>query len=117
MPHRPVGVRIMDNAFVLLLPIGFVIVAVLAIVWHYSRSSSLLEQWAQRHGYRILSQQYCYFFSRDRSSGLPRRIRWFITSRSRTKTGGAGTAGFAAVAISSACCLITLKCGGIVDGL
>jgi hypothetical protein len=51
-----------DNVGIVLLPVGFVILAVFVIWWHYSRSSSLLEQWARRHGYRILSQEYCYFF-------------------------------------------------------
>ncbi len=52
----------MDDPARLLLPIGFIVVAVLLVWWHYRRSASLLEQWARRHRYRILSQQYCYFF-------------------------------------------------------
>lgn len=52
----------MDDLFAVLLVLSFVIVAVFAVVWHYSRGSSLLEQWARRNGYRILSQDYCHFF-------------------------------------------------------
>ena len=51
----------MDNPFVLVVPVIFVILAVMAMMWHYGRGSSLLEQWAQGHGYRILSQEYCHF--------------------------------------------------------
>ncbi len=42
--------------------VAFVAVAVLAIVWHYSRSNDLLHQWAERHGYRIVQQEYRNFF-------------------------------------------------------
>ncbi len=28
--------------------------------WHYSRSDSLLRQWASRNGYRLVSQEYRY---------------------------------------------------------
>ena len=43
--------------------LGFI--AVLAFVgsmlwWHFSRSASLLEQWAGKNGYRIVSSEYCY---------------------------------------------------------
>jgi hypothetical protein len=46
--------------FVLFL--AFAAVVVLAIVWHYSRSNDLLHQWAERHGYRIVRQEYRNFF-------------------------------------------------------
>jgi hypothetical protein len=52
----------MENLPAILLPIGFVIVAVVAVMWHYSRGSSLLEQWASRHGYRIVRREYRNFF-------------------------------------------------------
>ncbi len=45
---------------VLILALGAV--ATLAIVWHFSRSSDLLHQWAERHGYRIVQQEYRNFF-------------------------------------------------------
>jgi hypothetical protein len=34
----------------------------LLLWWRFSRSSSLLEQWAEQNGYRIITQQYRYFF-------------------------------------------------------
>lgn len=37
---------------------GVVIVAIISIVWHFSRSRSLLEQWAAENNYRILSSEY-----------------------------------------------------------
>ena len=51
-----------DHFFPVLLGIGFIIIAILAIWWHYSRASELLEEWARRHRYHILRQEYCYFF-------------------------------------------------------
>jgi hypothetical protein len=43
--------------------IGAVVVLVLlALWWHYGRSSSLLHQWAAENGYRIVRQQYRNFF-------------------------------------------------------
>jgi hypothetical protein len=42
----------------IILVIGFVAFAVAAIWWHYSRSSSLLEGWAAKNGYRLISQEY-----------------------------------------------------------
>jgi hypothetical protein len=34
----------------------------LALWWHFGRSSSLLHQWAAKNGYRIVRQEYRYFF-------------------------------------------------------
>jgi hypothetical protein len=34
------------------------VLAVLTLVWHFGRSSSLLRRWAAENGYRILSQEY-----------------------------------------------------------
>ena len=49
-----------------LIPILFVVfivgLAVLSIICHSSRSNSLLEQWAQRNGFRIIRQEYRTFF-------------------------------------------------------
>jgi hypothetical protein len=39
-----------------------VVVVVLGLTWHYGRSSSLLHQWAERNGYRVVRQQYRNFF-------------------------------------------------------
>jgi hypothetical protein len=36
-------------------------VVVLAIVWHYRRAASLLRQWAERNGYRLVSSEYRLF--------------------------------------------------------
>jgi hypothetical protein len=35
---------------------------VFTLVWHFTRSSSMLNQWATQRGYRILRQEYCWFF-------------------------------------------------------
>lgn len=37
------------------------IIAIVSIVWQFERSSSLLDQWAEQHDYRILSQEYRNF--------------------------------------------------------
>ena len=49
-----------------LLPV-FAFAAVAAFVglmiwWHFSRSDSLLQQWAQRNGYRLVRREYRSFF-------------------------------------------------------
>jgi hypothetical protein len=40
---------------------GAVLVAV-TIWWHFGRSNSLLHQWAEKGGYRIIRQEYRTFF-------------------------------------------------------
>jgi hypothetical protein len=45
--------------------IVFLVVAalvILSLVWHYGRSNSLLDQWAQRNGYRVIRREYRSFF-------------------------------------------------------
>src|SRR5262245_53945918 len=39
-----------------------VVMVILTLVWHFGRSNSLLNQWATRNGYRIIRQEYRYFF-------------------------------------------------------
>jgi hypothetical protein len=34
----------------------------LSLWWHFGRSSSLLHQWAEQNGYRIVRQEYRTFF-------------------------------------------------------
>jgi len=46
----------MDWQPFLFLPVLALIVG--AIWWHFSRSASLLERWAEEHGYRILDREY-----------------------------------------------------------
>jgi hypothetical protein len=41
---------------------GFFIIAVVLIGFHYSRSNSLLQQWAERNHYRLVEQEYRTFF-------------------------------------------------------
>lgn len=48
----------MEIFFVLLL----VIFAIFMVGWHFSRSNSLLHQWAERNGYRVVHQEYRNFF-------------------------------------------------------
>lgn len=40
---------------------AIVFLAIIAMVWHFSRSRSLLENWAAENGYRLLSSQYRNF--------------------------------------------------------
>ncbi len=43
--------------------IAFVLgLIILTITWHFSRSNSLLQQWARRNGLRIIQQEYRHFF-------------------------------------------------------
>jgi hypothetical protein len=37
------------------------LVVVLAMVWHFGRSHSLLHQWADQNNYRIIRQEYRFF--------------------------------------------------------
>ena len=34
------------------------VLAVVSVVWHFSRSATLLQRWAQRNGLRIVSSEY-----------------------------------------------------------
>jgi hypothetical protein len=38
-----------------------VVLAILSMVWRFRRADSLLLQWADRHGYRIINQEYRSF--------------------------------------------------------
>ena len=44
----------------LFLFVGSVVIG--SIVWHYSRSRSVLEQWANEHGFEILHSEYRTLF-------------------------------------------------------
>src|SRR4051794_23681552 len=48
----------MENIFMVAL---VVVAVILSLVWHFGRSSSLLQRWTAQHGYRIISQQYRTF--------------------------------------------------------
>lgn len=39
-----------------------VIFAIVMVTWHFSRSNSLLQQWAEQNGYRVVHQEYRTFF-------------------------------------------------------
>ncbi len=52
----------MDDLFPVLAMVSFLAVAVLGVAWHFGRSSSLLEGWARRNGYRIIDKEYRTFF-------------------------------------------------------
>ena len=49
----------MEAAFMLGL---LAVVVILVLVWHFSRSNSLLQKWAAQNGYKIVSQEYRTFF-------------------------------------------------------
>jgi hypothetical protein len=38
-------------------------VAVLSLIWHFGRSDSILQKWAQQKGFHLVKQQYCWFFT------------------------------------------------------
>ena len=38
------------------------VLIILSLWWHFGRSSSLLHDWAENNEYRIIRQQYRYFF-------------------------------------------------------
>jgi hypothetical protein len=42
--------------------LGLAAFAGLTLWWHFSRSGSLLDQWAEENGYRVLSREYRSFF-------------------------------------------------------
>jgi len=48
----------MDTGFQIFLFVVVAIFVVGSIVWHFSRSRSVLEQWAEQHGFEILHSEY-----------------------------------------------------------
>jgi hypothetical protein len=48
----------MDDSIGIILFIGVLVLIVLIYVWHFSRSSLLLEQWASDNGYELLRREY-----------------------------------------------------------
>jgi hypothetical protein len=48
----------MDNGFQVLLFVVFCFVVIASIRWHFSRSRSVLEQWADEHGFEIVHSEY-----------------------------------------------------------
>lgn len=51
----------MDGGLQILGVLGFVAFAVLTMTWHFSRSRTVLEQWADQSGYEILHSEYRNF--------------------------------------------------------
>jgi hypothetical protein len=52
----------MEGYLVIVVFVVFVVLAILSMVWRFRRADSLLVQWAERHGYRLISQEYRSFF-------------------------------------------------------
>ena len=48
----------MEGLFVV---VAVAVLAILAVVWHFGRSSSLLHQWAAENGYRIICREHRNF--------------------------------------------------------
>ena len=48
----------MDNTLISLFVFGLIALTILVYVWHFSRSSSLLEQWASDNGFELLRREY-----------------------------------------------------------
>ena len=40
----------------------FVVLAILACSWHFGRSSSMIQKWADGNQFQIVSKEYCWFF-------------------------------------------------------
>jgi hypothetical protein len=38
------------------------VIGLAAMIWHFQRSDSIVEDWAQANGYRLVSKQYCWFW-------------------------------------------------------
>lgn len=49
-----------SNAFIILPLILLLVIA--SFAWHYGRSNSLLERWAEENSFTILNSEYRYFF-------------------------------------------------------
>ena len=49
-----------SDSFGLFFLIVVLVLVVLALAWHYSRSASLLQKWADENGYQILHKEYRY---------------------------------------------------------
>src|SRR5689334_3622234 len=47
----------------------------LSIVWHFSRSASLLRQWAEENGYLLVHSEYRYFFWTTSNGQAVYRVR------------------------------------------
>jgi hypothetical protein len=48
----------MDSGFQSLLFVVFVLLVIGSLTWHFSRSRSVLEQWADENGFEILHSEY-----------------------------------------------------------
>src|SRR5262249_54158005 len=55
------GETVMELQRVFFVPLILVLV-VGSLAWHFGRSRSLLERWAERNGFRILRSEYRYMF-------------------------------------------------------
>jgi hypothetical protein len=51
--------RVLEGLFAVA---ALAVLIILSVWWHFRRSSSLLHQWAAQNGYRIIRQEYRYFF-------------------------------------------------------
>jgi hypothetical protein len=50
-----------DELFVLVFGLGITIITIFIIFWTFSRSESLLAEWAKENSFEIISQQYIWF--------------------------------------------------------
>jgi hypothetical protein len=42
--------------------VAVVAAVVLSLVWHFGRSESLVQRWAECNGYRLINHEYCWFY-------------------------------------------------------
>lgn len=88
----------MESFGVVVLVVGFVILAVLLTSWTFSRSRQLLNRWAEENGYGIVSADYCWFrrgplFWTTSKGQTVYRVT-VIDSKKQTRSGWARCGGF-----------------------
>src|SRR5262245_4630765 len=91
-----------------------VVVVVVAVVWRRGRSNSLLHQWAAQNQYRIIRQEYRFFFRGPYFWTRPKdkpSIMW----SSKTPMGTSEVAGSTAAAGGLVCYRTRSKCAGTTE--
>ena len=104
----------MKDISAILVGLFFVAFAIATVIWHYRRSASLLQQWARQHGFRLISQEYCYFF-RGPFFWTSSKNQTVYYVRSRTSTGKFERAGSGAAVIFWGFFLTRWRQGGTTD--
>ena len=92
----------MDSGSLTLMILFFAFLAISSITWHFSRSRSILEQWAAKNGFKILHREYRTIFRGPFSAFTTRgQTVYYVTIRDQQ---GVERSGW-------------VRCGGILFGL